>query len=337
VRIRARFDRAAERKRHFEKEAGKRPGWSAVPLAFDEEPVFVDGKLVWRAQGADGVDLEFAPLPPRIRPAVGTDEPDGVAGSTDPKPRSRNVPDEPKSRSRGARDVKSPGDQRDPVATRPPQPASGEVESAAPATEPPAPPREVSPLVRALKTDDLNGRRDAAMALRASGLDSPDAVRAWAEALHDEDQHVRSEASAAFEQLGDRAVVLLVADLEWPHDANVRWRAASALGKLGTDARSVILALGRALDDENKNVRWQAAHGLGEIGPPAAPSLDRLVRALSDEDEVLRWHTAMALGKLGPAAAASVPRLKALAASDSRRVRATAQWALDRIVEPGND
>jgi HEAT repeat protein len=99
-----------------------------------------------------------------------------------------------------------------------------------------------------------------------------------------------------------------------------------ALEKIGFDSKDAIPALIEALKYED--LRAYAADRLLNIGPEAVPEL---IRALEGEYGPIREYAAWILGKMGPEAEAAIPALTEALWDKDKRVRGTAQKALEDI------
>ncbi len=112
-------------------------------------------------------------------------------------------------------------------------------------------------------------------------------------ALRNEDKEMRKDAAEILASIGEEAIAPLAALLgdEW---WVVRYRACEALGLMENPrAYPHLLA---AVSDERDHVRYMAAKGLGRLGiPEAAPSLAPL---LEDENPYVRKMAAGSIARL---------------------------------------
>ncbi len=155
------------------------------------------------------------------------------------------------------------------------------------------------------------------------------AAREHMRALGSELLAVRWNAAKALGLLGERAcvpaLVKALADTEQP----VRREAAKALGRI-KDPRATG-ALAKALRDDDPNVRFHAAHALGEVC--CAGAAEELIRSLSDAEWCVRDEAAWALRRLADADAAFAARLAptlAAAEGDGRPPSDHVAWVLRR-------
>ena len=113
-------------------------------------------------------------------------------------------------------------------------------------------------------------------------------------ALNSPDLDVHTAAAKALGTLGHEAVDELVKAIRTRNQV-VRLGIIGALSEI-RDPRS-IPCLTEAMTDNNNEVRWQAAIALGEIDEPAV--IEPLVKALMDTDKYVRYGAAFSLAKRG--------------------------------------
>jgi hypothetical protein len=113
-------------------------------------------------------------------------------------------------------------------------------------------------------------------------------------ALNSPDLEVHTAAAKALGTLGPEAVDDLAKAIR-THKLAVKLGIIGALSEIH-DPRS-IPCLTDAIRDKNSEVRWQAAVALGEMDDPAV--IDPLVTALRDTDKYVRYGSAFALAKRG--------------------------------------
>jgi HEAT repeats len=113
-------------------------------------------------------------------------------------------------------------------------------------------------------------------------------------ALRSSDLQVQSEAAKALGSLGPPAIDVLIKALK-KKDKDHRLVIIKALIEI-RDPRAVP-ALIEMLHDENSEVRWEAAIALGEI--PDIQSIEHLVTCLRDYDKYVRYGAAYSLEMLG--------------------------------------
>jgi len=182
----------------------------------------------------------------------------------------------------------------------------------------------ITTLIRALKSQNLSVRGDAAWALAELG--DKRAVKPLMEALKDKDKGVCADAAMALGELRDKqAVKALIKVLQ---DKKAQIRGDAAREKVKTASRGI-------LQTDIRNPSKNAARALGELGDKRAVS--PLIHALNYEDYDVRDEAARALGKLRDKQA--VPALiKALKDEiyEVRRcaVRALAELGDERAVSP---
>ncbi len=183
-------------------------------------------------------------------------------------------------------------------------------------------PKAIGPLAEILKGDWVEGRRMVAYML--GEMKHPAAIGPLANTLGDADFHVRWKAAVALKAIGKPSTEALIAVLgggniearrcaAWAlgeikaadaaparcrvlgdPDHELAAKARVSLSTLGTEA---IDALARELDSENVRVRYWAAEVLGELGSPLA--LGPLARAAKDKDPGVRRIAATSLGMIG--------------------------------------
>jgi len=122
-----------------------------------------------------------------------------------------------------------------------------------------------------------------------SGTPIPELIKA----LRNEDKNIRKDAAEILGAIGEEAIAPLAALLgdEW---WVVRYRACEALGLMKeTDAYPHLRA---AVSDERDHVRYMAAKGLGRLAiPKAAEDLEPL---LEDENPYVRKMAAESITRL---------------------------------------
>jgi hypothetical protein len=113
-------------------------------------------------------------------------------------------------------------------------------------------------------------------------------------ALRSSDMHTQSEAAKALGSLGPAAMDVLIRALK-KKDKENRLVILKALSEI-RDPRPVPVLI-ETLKDENSEVRWEAAIALGEIGDLQAT--EPLVACLRDYDKYVRYGAALSLQMLG--------------------------------------
>jgi HEAT repeat protein len=148
-------------------------------------------------------------------------------------------------------------------------------------------------LVTAVKSDkDLFVRRFAAQALGAVGADPKIAVPALTSLLKEDTKELTEAAIGSLGKMGADGVSALV----------------DALKKNGTAKKEKGKKKGPATPDRTAFLRAKATQALGEIGPSAKDAVPALVEALKDAS--IRADAATALGNIGSGAKDAVSALR---------------------------
>jgi HEAT repeat protein len=193
--------------------------------------------------------------------------------------------------------------------------------------------RQVIPvLVKSLKSDEADVRREAVAGLGAAGrVALPALIRLVRNQAVDPGS--AWQAAAALQMLGtlaEPALSVLVDALQSDNEMVVV-HAAGALGAIGAAAESAIPDLQKLLAHDRPAIRTHAASALGDLGPTAEGAVGDLASALDDADDGVRREAAEALGKIGPGAKPAIPALMRALNDDSGAVTVHAAWALSRI------
>ena len=135
----------------------------------------------------------------------------------------------------------------------------------------------------------------------------PNGVLALSRALHADDVQLRKNAALALSVLAGgwydsswpkldirRALPALVVALQ-DSDANVRGWSAQAIGDIGADAKSAVPDLITLLSNPDEGSRNSACIALRGIGPAAKPALPALNKSLSDPSKDVRQFAALAI------------------------------------------
>ncbi|MEA2070511.1 MAG: HEAT repeat domain-containing protein, partial [Asgard group archaeon] len=185
----------------------------------------------------------------------------------------------------------------------------------------------VKPLLRALKDQDENLRREAIRALKEIG-DEEVVPELCQSLLNDTSHEVRAESAYAlayFSSSYDNVESLFTALFNDNHYI-VRQNVAFALGKI--ERRLSIKHLIKALkEDPNYNVRKMAAWALGKM--PDKRSLYPLLNALNDEKISVRNNAAFALGLLEDKKAVEDLKEHLTNPNESEKVA----WALSHLLK----
>jgi HEAT repeat protein len=193
--------------------------------------------------------------------------------------------------------------------------------------------RQVIPvLVKSLKNDEADVRREAVAGLGAAGrVALPALIRLVRNQAADSGS--AWQAAAALQVLGplaEPARAVLVDALQ-SDDELVVIHAAGALGAIGAAAEPAVADLQKLLKHDRPTIRTHAASALGDLGPTAEEAVGDLASALDDADDGVRREAAEALGKIGPSAREAIPALMRALSDDSGAVTVHAAWALSRI------
>jgi HEAT repeat protein len=137
---------------------------------------------------------------------------------------------------------------------------------------------------------------------------------------------VRVQAAITLGEIGPQAAEAVPALFEALKDPKVHDASMKALEKIGFDSKVAIPELIEALKYDD--LRAYAAKALLEVGPAAVPEL---IRALEGDYGPVREYAAYILGKMGPKAREAVPALTEALWDKDKRVRGTAQKALEQI------
>jgi len=165
----------------------------------------------------------------------------------------------------------------------------------------------VTALTEALKSSDVDVRKEAAEALGHAGRGHPEAIDALVEAMDDADPRVQREVLESLGMLirgSDKApnAVAGMVSLLQHSDSGVRKEAAQALGHAGVANPTVIEALSRALDDSEASVRNEAMDSLGQLARnenvSAADAVAIVGKGIKSTDPNVRKEAVEALGNL---------------------------------------
>lgn len=188
-------------------------------------------------------------------------------------------------------------------------------------------------LIRALKDDVVEVRREAANTLIRLGEQAAGAAEAIGVALDDQSIEVRDAAARALAGIGPPARAAVPALLEAIEKGNwrIRFEAARALGRIGV-ADSVVPVLIDVLRDRGVPARDAAAEALGNIGAGAVAAQADLLKALREDDKDVRTQCAEALGKIGSASEeVTAGLLEAVHDGEEPRIRRAAVEAIGRL------
>lgn len=227
----------------------------------------------------------------------------------------------------------------------------------------PNPAEEIDKWLAALKTGDIEQRRNAAEQLGALGPAGINVVHPLGQALLDADAGVRMKAAFALTkicpEMESKTIALIDAvkgaaplaglvgldvledfgislapsprelmTLLTNRNLMVRSNVAVALGRQGTASQEATSALLAALADEDLSVRNSAAWALGWVGYWRH---EEIARGLEDPETNVRRGCALALSRIGSIAAQSTPALMNILQSDSSEVKVAALNAIGQM------
>lgn len=177
-------------------------------------------------------------------------------------------------------------------------------------------------LVRALKSNDVYLRREAALALRDIGPDAKEAVPALIEALKLGNCDTAWFSAEALGNIGSdakEAVPALIECLD-VHDLDnvsgfslgpqLAFKAADAFAKLGPDAKEALPALKTHLHIPSDHYKVHLARAIRLINPEDADSLQTLTNLLQNARIEIRRAALSALNDLGTGARAAAPAIR---------------------------
>lgn len=166
-------------------------------------------------------------------------------------------------------------------------------------------------LIRALRGDKPQMRRNAARALGRLGQVAQHAMPALLLASGDRHWDVRAEAVWAIGKVARQneavdAVSVLTTALDDPSD-RVRWSAAWSLARIGPAAEAAVPALIERLKDPSQKIRASAVSALTRVASQSSHDaiLPALVRLKDDDNNLVRERVAKALRALKSSADAS--------------------------------
>ena len=151
----------------------------------------------------------------------------------------------------------------------------------------------LNPIIRALKSLDINMREAAANVLKDISIFAP--LHKLIEMSKDKDDDIREAAITALGQLGTRTPIDALLPLLLDPKSLIREAAVTALGQLGT--RAPVDALLPLLLNPEPDVRQAAVTVLGQLGDRVP--IDSLLPLLLDPQSNVRWAVVTALGQLG--------------------------------------
>ncbi|MFQ5951926.1 MAG: HEAT repeat domain-containing protein [Candidatus Omnitrophota bacterium] len=180
-------------------------------------------------------------------------------------------------------------------------------------------------LLKAIKSEDINVRREALNVFAFIGITSEEEVSAVIKAFEDEDQGVRQSAAAALSNISPEAreaLPLLIEALAIDENG-LSQAAMTALARIGYISRGdkdIIPMLIRALTDrENIKLRGVAVKALRKKGADAKGAVPALVNMLADR--TVRRDIIMALREIGPDPRLVTPALATILGDKEKRLK----------------
>ncbi len=187
---------------------------------------------------------------------------------------------------------------------------------------------EIDRLLKALKDENYDVRRDAAQKLRSESWLPESAIPTLtkAAARHDGEPSTLSvQALAHFHNIPDDVAPRLVGLLDTPEIGPVAGEVLGGFGETGVDA------LLKASKSRDAQVRQSAAHGLGKCSNFKEEIIPQLTGLLSDENGSVRAAAAMSLGSWGVKSKSALPILQSMANDPDPDARSDAGWAAREI------
>jgi HEAT repeat protein len=191
------------------------------------------------------------------------------------------------------------------------------------------------PLLRSMKSPDVNIRRAAGYALEDIASDSPEILHAEAAALNDPDRFVRWTMLRTLGRAAPKeakVVVPAVIPLLRDEDIDIRLNAAHVIERYGKEAGSAAgEAVARMLANDDTSVQIAAFKALQAIGVLDVPALALVAQQLQNSDASVRVSAAETLGRAGKNSARFLPALEQAMNDTDEKVRTAASEALLRI------
>ncbi len=211
------------------------------------------------------------------------------------------------------------------------KPAADDQDSALPAALKSALP----PLLKSMKSPDVNIRRAAGFALEDIGSDSPEVLDAEAGSLNDPDRFVRWTMLRTLGRAAPKeakVVVPAVIPLLRDEDIDVRLNAVHVLDRYGKEAGAAATeALAKMLAGADMSVQIAAFKAMQSIGILDAPALKLVALQLQNPEPSVRVSAAETLGRGGKNAVGLLPVLEQALNDTDEKVRTAASEALLRI------
>ena len=192
-------------------------------------------------------------------------------------------------------------------------------------------------LQNAVRDEEQQVRRSAALSICLLGTKAGDVVPALIEAFADADLRTRRpflmNALLCTGEHAEPALPLMIEFLD-DEDFHTQYWSCRVLAVLGPKAEPAVPRLIELVRDGVTSVRRNAALALGQIGPGIGDAgLEVLIQALDDPSQIVREDAVIALGNLGrPFAEPAVPAVEAVLDEDSdfaaRSQAARTLWVL---------
>jgi HEAT repeat protein len=160
---------------------------------------------------------------------------------------------------------------------------------------------------------------------------SPAVAAAWCEAWQAGDPKAREILEPGLLVLQPEALPHLLDQFRRAKTTQSRRDLAHLLAQFEGQATLVLPILREELGERRPDAQYEAARALTLLGPEAAEAVPELARLLGDPNPGMRAIAARALGGIGRASRPAVPALKAMLKEDPPLLRLVAADALSRI------
>ena len=184
-----------------------------------------------------------------------------------------------------------------------------------------------------LADPSLEVRFQAAVALAASAPDTPGLVAPLRQGLG-RNAATLIEGITALGLLGPRARAaapdLIQVIRQYPNAELIQSRAAQGLGAMGPmpEHAATVAAL---LPGAGHHLQVWLLYAVTALDPTRDDGVAGLVQRLSNSDSVILQNAVHALGLLGPRGRVALPELRRLLGSESKTLKALAEWAIGQI------
>ena len=192
----------------------------------------------------------------------------------------------------------------------------------------------VPALIKALKDDSWEVKRDVIYALRRMGKKAIPAIPSLIEVIkgvNSGSRTVRAAATEALGMLGEDAIEAVPSLIENLSDTDslIWFTATRAIIAIGKKATPYLLV---ALQNKKREIKLKAIIILGELkASQAVPEFMKILE--SSEDDECRFIVVCALGKIGEPAATAIPILIGLFQCEDDLLRETAIFSLGNIAK----